>query len=116
MGRPRKYPVEVRERAVRLARESERGITPGARDLGLNPETLRKWVRRAEADVHGKEGIKWLKPVGWVQVPRDVPYEWHLRGARTRFLRIRAHSSGFPREGDMDDESSSFRPTTRLSA
>jgi len=50
MGRPRKYPVEVRERAVRLARESEGGITPVARDLGLNPETLRGWVRRAEAD------------------------------------------------------------------
>jgi transposase len=50
MGRPRKYPVEVRERAVRLARESERGITPVARDLGLNPETLRGWVRQAEAD------------------------------------------------------------------
>jgi transposase len=50
MGRPSKYPVEVRERAVRLARESERGITPVARDLGLNPETLRKWVRQAEAD------------------------------------------------------------------
>jgi transposase len=42
MGRPRKYPVEVRERAVRLARESERGIVPVARDLGLNPGTLRK--------------------------------------------------------------------------
>jgi transposase len=50
MGRPSKYPVEVRERAVRLARESERGITPVARDLGINPETLRKWVRQAEAD------------------------------------------------------------------
>jgi len=50
MGRPRKYPAEVRERAVRLARESERGITPVARDLGLNPETLRLWVRQAEAD------------------------------------------------------------------
>jgi len=40
MGRPRKYPVEVRERAVRLARDSERGVTPVARDLGLYPETL----------------------------------------------------------------------------
>ena len=50
MGRPSKYPVEVRERAVRLARESERGVTPVARALGLNPETLRGWVRQAEAD------------------------------------------------------------------
>jgi len=50
MGRPSKYPLELRERAVRLARESERGIAPVARDLGLNPETLRIWVRQAEAD------------------------------------------------------------------
>ena len=50
MGRPRKYSEELRERAVRLARESERGIAPVARDLGLNPETLRGWVRQTEAD------------------------------------------------------------------
>ena len=50
MGRPRKYSLELRERAVKLARESERGISPVARDLGLNAETLRGWVRQAEAD------------------------------------------------------------------
>ncbi len=57
MGRPSKYPVEVRERAVRLARESERGITPVARDLGINPETLRKWVRQAEADDGSRQDL-----------------------------------------------------------
>ena len=50
MGRASKYPVEVRERAVRLARESDRPIAAVAHDLGLHPETLRVWVRRAEAD------------------------------------------------------------------
>jgi transposase len=50
MGRPSKYPVEVRERAVRLARESDRPIAAVAHDLGINSETLRVWVRRAEAD------------------------------------------------------------------
>ena len=50
MGRPRKYSSELRERAVRLARESERGIAPVGRDLCLNPETLRGWARQAEAD------------------------------------------------------------------
>lgn len=57
MGRPSKYPVEVRERAVRLARESERGVMPVARDLGINPETLRKWVRRAEADDGSRQDL-----------------------------------------------------------
>jgi transposase len=50
MGRRSKYPVEVRERAVRLARESDRPIAAVAHDLGINSETLRVWVRRAEAD------------------------------------------------------------------
>jgi transposase len=57
MGSPRKYPVEVRERAVRLARESERGIRPVARDLGMNPETLRKWVRQAEAGDESRQDL-----------------------------------------------------------
>jgi transposase len=50
MPRPSKYPLEFRERAVRVARESERSISEVARDLGIHPETLRLWVRQAEAD------------------------------------------------------------------
>ena len=50
MARPSKYPPEFRERAVRLARQSESSISQVARDLGLHPETLRVWVRQDEAD------------------------------------------------------------------
>ena len=50
MSRPSKYPPELRERAVRLARTSESSISQVARDLGLHPETLRIWVRQDEAD------------------------------------------------------------------
>lgn len=49
MGRSRFSP-EFRERAVRLARESERSMASVARDLGIHYETLRLWVRQAEAD------------------------------------------------------------------
>jgi transposase len=48
--RPSKYSPEFRERAIRLARESERPISAVARDLGVHPETLRVWVRQDEAD------------------------------------------------------------------
>ena len=48
--RASKYSPEFRERAVRLARESERAISTVARDLGIHPETLRVWVRQDEAD------------------------------------------------------------------
>ncbi len=50
MSRPSKYPPEFRERAVRLARESQSSISQTARDLGMHPETLRIWVRQDEAN------------------------------------------------------------------
>ena len=50
MARPRKFPDEVMERAVRVALESERPIAHIAHDLGIHPETLRKRLRQHEAD------------------------------------------------------------------
>src|SRR3712207_6991516 len=50
MSRPSKYPAELRERGVRLVFESGRPIAQVARDLGVHRETLRLWVRQAEAD------------------------------------------------------------------
>ena len=50
MPAPRKYPDELRERAVRLVFESGRPIAHVARDLGVHKEALRHWVRQAEAD------------------------------------------------------------------
>jgi transposase len=52
MARPSKYPPEFRERAIRMARESQRSIAAVAADLGINHETLRQWLRQDEAD-HG---------------------------------------------------------------
>lgn len=46
----RKYPLELRERSVRLVLESGRPVREVARDLGIHHESLRVWVRRAEAD------------------------------------------------------------------
>src|SRR5438105_14467891 len=50
MARVRKYPVELSARATRLVFESGRPIAHVAADLGLPSETLRKYVRRVEAD------------------------------------------------------------------
>ncbi len=50
MSRPRKFPQELIERGVRLALEGDRPIAHVAADLGMNPETLRRYVRQAEAD------------------------------------------------------------------
>ena len=57
MARPRVYPDELRQRAVRLVREWQeaRGVTEGgytsiSKQLGIRRETLRQWVRDAEAE------------------------------------------------------------------
>jgi transposase len=54
MPRPRKYPEELIQRGVRLVLESGRPVAHVARDIGLPAETLRKRVRRVEAD----EGLR----------------------------------------------------------
>jgi transposase len=50
MAAPRKYPHELRDRAVRLAMEFDRPIAKIAADLGIHREALRTWVRQAQAD------------------------------------------------------------------
>ncbi len=58
MPRARKYPDELRERAVRLGFESGRPIAQVAQDLGIHREALRLWVRQAEADAgEGKDRL-----------------------------------------------------------
>jgi len=55
--RQRRYPPELRERAVRMVLETieQTGeslgvITRVARQLGIGSESLRSWVRRAQVD------------------------------------------------------------------
>lgn len=62
--RPGKYPVEMRDRAVRMVFEAEaysgsqwEAICSVAEKLGPTPETVRNWVRRAEIDGGRRPGI-----------------------------------------------------------
>jgi transposase len=54
----RKYPTEFKERAVKLAVESDQPIAQTARDLGVNENTLHTWIgnyhrtERQEKEVH----------------------------------------------------------------
>jgi transposase len=48
--RPARYPDAFRAEAVDLSRSGERSIPQIARDLGINEQTLRNWVKRAEID------------------------------------------------------------------
>ena len=58
MGAARKYPDELRERAIRLVldqvREQDASVTAACRkvggELGIKPDTLRGWAKRAQID------------------------------------------------------------------
>ena len=48
MAPPNKYSPEFRDEAVQLAVNSGKSVTAVARELGINSETLRSWVRKYE--------------------------------------------------------------------
>jgi transposase len=52
MAAPRKYPPELKDRALRLWRSEQprRPIAHVARELGIHPEAMRTWIRQEEAD------------------------------------------------------------------
>ncbi|MCX5078594.1 transposase [Streptomyces sp. NBC_00513] len=57
MSAPRKYPLELRERAVRMYRTTEPKpvIRRMAEELGVHHEALRNWIRQAEAEADAGE-------------------------------------------------------------
>jgi transposase len=66
MPAPRKYPSELRERAIRLvaeAREQEPGLSLTAAvgrigpRVGINVDTLRGWCKQADVDAGRAPGI-----------------------------------------------------------
>ena len=64
MGRPSKYSMEVRERAVRMVLEQQErydsqwgAICSIAEKIGCSAEVLRKWLRQAERDQGLRPGL-----------------------------------------------------------
>jgi transposase len=62
--RSKRYPLELRERAVRMVLEHQdeyssqwAAITSIAEKFGPTPETLRSWVRRVEIDDGRRPGL-----------------------------------------------------------
>ena len=75
----RRYPSELRERAVRMVLEtaSERGdrfgvVTRVAGQLGIGPESLRKWVHQAEVDGGKRTGLTTEERARMKELEREV--------------------------------------------
>ncbi len=78
MAAPRKYPEELRERAIRMAVDLRRdpATRTGAlrrvgEQLGINPETLRNWVAQAEIDQGQRPGVTTAEGLRIAQLERE---------------------------------------------
>jgi len=106
MAAPRKYPDELRERAVRLVLDAKKDpVTRPAAcrriggQLGINPETLRGWVNQAEIDAGARAGMSSSDGQRLAELEREV------RELRRSNAILRAASAFFAAELD--------RPSTR---
>jgi transposase len=100
---PRKYPNELRERAIRLvqeAREQELGLSLNAAvrrigpRVGINPDTLRGWCKQADIDAGRAPGTSTAESARVRELEREVK---ELKRANEILL---AASSFFARELD----------------
>jgi transposase len=101
MPAPKKYPDEVRERAVRMVFEirEESGQQQGAiarvaDRLGVNRETLRNWVKQAEIDGGQRPGTSTVDSRRIAELEREV------RELRRANEILKAASAFFARELD----------------
>ena len=97
----RRYPPELRERAVRMVLETieqtgERVgvITRVARQLGIGSESLRGWVRQAEVDGGRRPGMTTAEQQRIAELEREV------RELRRANEILKAASAFFARELD----------------
>jgi len=101
MPAQRKYPEELRERAVKMVVEIQvregkgRGeVARVARQLGVHPETLRLWVRQAEVDSGARPGTTSEDARRIAELEREV------RELRRANEILKAASAYFARELD----------------
>ena len=101
MPAQRRYPEELRERAVKMvleirAREGKgRGeLARVGRQLGVHPEALRGWVRQAEVDNGTRPGVTTDDAARIAELEREV------RELRRANEILKAASAYFARELD----------------
>ena len=66
------YPPEFRARAVELAQASALPPSQIARDLGIDPDTLRRWLRQADIDAGRSPGTTTDEQAELVRLRREV--------------------------------------------
>ncbi len=71
---PKPYPSEFRDDVVGVARSRETGVTIEqiAKDFGVHPMTLQKWLGRADIDEGAKPGTTRIEAVETRELRRRV--------------------------------------------
>jgi transposase len=102
MAKSIRYPLEVRERAVRLVVEHREeypsewaAICSIASKFGCAPETLRGWLRRAEGDAGLRPGLTSDQEAELAELRREVK---ELRRANE----ILRQASAYFAQGELD--------------
>jgi transposase len=81
MAAPRKYPEEMRQRAIRFARDLVEGpekMSSNAacrrvgEQLGINSDTLRNWVKQARVDAGEQPGVTTDEHARLLELEREV--------------------------------------------
>src|SRR5438105_15886241 len=101
MRNGKRYPLEVRQRAVRLVLEHRSeypsewaAILSISQKCGMGHETLRKWVRKAEVDDGARPGLSSAEQQRIKELEREV------RELRRANEILKAASAFFARELD----------------
>ena len=101
MAAQRKYPEELRERAVKMVFEIRERDGNGhgelarvGRQLGVHPEALRSWIKQAEIDGGGRPGMSGGDKQRISELEREV------RELRRANEILKAASAYFARELD----------------
>ncbi len=75
----RRYPSEIRQRAVRMVQELRREdpadhtvIARVARQLDVGTESLRSWVKQAEVDEGTRPGLSTAEQVEIAELQREI--------------------------------------------
>ena len=97
----KKYPPEIKERAVRMVREARQAdatdrtaVSRIARQLGVGGESLRTWVKQADIDDRKRSGL------GSEEAARVKELERENRELRRTNEILRLASAFFARELD----------------
>jgi transposase-like protein len=69
---PQRYPDEFRQRAIELARSSDKPVAHIAADLGIATSCLRRWMKQDDIDGGRRDGLSTDERAELVRLRREL--------------------------------------------